>query len=159
MVRKKIFKVATLGCCTNQYESAAYESQLRKIGYQKAETKDEADICIVNTCTVTEGADVSSRHKIRKLAKENPKAKIIVTGCLVDRLPKDILAMPDVYDIVPNKHKEKLLNLVLPEEDLPEFKIDQFSGRTRAFVKVQDGCNSFCSYCIILYVRGRSRSR
>lgn len=159
MSRQKTFKVATLGCRTNQYESAAYETQLRELGYQEAKPGDSAEICIVNTCTVTEGADRSSRNQIRKLAKEHPEAKIVVTGCLADRLPQDILGMDEVDLVVPNKKKEGLLKQVMPEEELPEFKIDQFGGHTRAFIKVQDGCNSFCTYCIIPYVRGRSRSR
>lgn len=159
MGKAKTFKVATLGCRTNQYESAAYETQLREMGYRQSGEAEAASICIVNTCTVTEGADRSSRNQIRKLAKENPGAQIIVTGCLADRLPKEIAGMEEVSLVVPNKQKESLLNQVLPEEQLPEFRIDQFGGHTRAFVKVQDGCNSFCTYCIIPYVRGRSRSR
>lgn len=155
----KKFTVATLGCRTNQYESAAYAKQLREMGYVEAKEMEEADICVVNTCTVTEGADRSSRHQIRLLSRKHPKAKIVVTGCLADRLPEEINAMPEVDIVVPNKNKENLLKQVLPEEELPEFAIDQFGGHTRAFVKVQDGCNSFCTYCIIPYVRGRSRSR
>lgn len=159
MERSKTFKVATLGCRTNQYESAAYETQLREMGYTESKKGDAAEICIVNTCTVTEGADRSSRHQIRKLAKENPGARIVVTGCLADRLPEEIAAMEGVELVVPNLQKENLLKQVMPGKELPEFKIDQFGGHTRAFVKVQDGCNSFCTYCIIPYVRGRSRSR
>lgn len=159
MRSSKTFKVATLGCRTNQYESAAYETQLRTMGYTEAKEGEAAAICIVNTCTVTEGADRSSRHQIRKLAKENPGAKIVVTGCLADRLPQEIGAMEEVDWVIPNRQKEELLKQVFPDEELPEFKIDQFGGHTRAFVKVQDGCNSFCTYCIIPYVRGRSRSR
>lgn len=152
----KKFKVVTLGCRTNQYESAAYETQLRALGWTKG---DDADLCIVNTCTVTEGADSSSRHQIRQLKRNNPRAKIIVTGCLAERLAKEIEAMEEVDLVVSNKDKEKLLEKIFPEIELPEFAIDQFGGHTRAFVKVQDGCNSFCTYCIIPYVRGRSRSR
>jgi threonylcarbamoyladenosine tRNA methylthiotransferase MtaB len=156
---QKTFKVATLGCRTNQYESAAYETQLRELGYREAEPGDSAEICVINTCTVTEGADRSSRNQIRKLAKEHPGARIVVTGCLADRLPQDILALDEVDLVVPNKQKEGLLKQLMPEEGVPEFKIDQFGSHTRAFIKVQDGCNSFCTYCIIPYVRGRSRSR
>ena len=151
----KKFKVATLGCRTNQYESEAYASQLRALGYTEAKEEEEAEICIVNTCTVTASADSHSRHQIRLLASHNPHAKLVVTGCLAESLPH----IEGVTHIVPNANKENLLQVVFPEEDLPEFKIDQFGGHTRAFVKVQDGCNSFCTYCIIPYVRGRSRSR
>lgn len=159
MKRKKKFKISTLGCRTNQYESAAYAKQLKEMGYVEAERGEIADLCIVNSCTVTEGADRSSRHQIRQLCRAHPEAKIIVTGCLADRLPDELASMPEVSTVVPNKNKENLLSQVFPEEELPEFAIDHFGGHTRAFVKVQDGCNSFCTYCIIPYVRGRSRSR
>lgn len=152
----KKFKVATLGCRTNQYESAAYIDQLKEMGYCEAQDGETADLCIVNTCTVTESADSHSRHQIRSLSRKHPGAKIVVTGCLAEHLPK----MDEVNLVVLNKDKEKLLSFVFPEEEqLPEFAIKQFPGHTRAFVKVQDGCNSFCTYCIIPYVRGRSRSR
>lgn len=159
MEKHKKYRVATLGCRTNQYESAAYEKQLKEMGMSRAESGEPADLCIVNTCTVTESADSSSRHQIRQLHRENPGAKIVVTGCLADRLPKELGAMSEVDEVVLNKNKENLLAQVFPEEEMPEFAIDQFGGHTRAFIKVQDGCNSFCTYCIIPYVRGRSRSR
>lgn len=155
----KKFKVATLGCRTNQYESEAYITQLKSMGYTEASDTEAADICIVNTCTVTESADSHSRHQIRQLARRNPGSQLVVTGCLAERIPQEIGAIEGVTHVVPNASKEKLLEAIFPEEELPEFKIDQFSGRTRAFVKVQDGCNSYCTYCIIPYVRGRSRSR
>jgi len=159
MKKEKKFRLATLGCRTNQYESRAYATQLKQMGYTEAESDQEVDLCIVNTCTVTEGADRSSRHQIRQLARKHPKAKVVVTGCLADRLPEEIAAMEEVDHLVPNKGKESLLAQVFPEEEWPEFAIDHFGSRTRAFVKIQDGCNSFCTYCILPYVRGRSRSR
>lgn len=159
MKNTKKFAVATLGCRTNQYESAAYAKQLKEMGYTEAAEGEAADICIINTCTVTEGADRSSRYQIRQLSRQHPGAKLVVTGCLADRLPQEIGGMEEVDLVVLNKDKEQLLKQVLPDEELPEFAIDQFGGHTRAFVKVQDGCNSFCTYCILPYVRGRSRSR
>ncbi len=158
-MQKKKFKVATLGCRTNQYESEAYASQLRALGYEEAQGDEVAEICIVNTCTVTEGADSSSRHQIRQFHRHHPGAQLIVTGCLAERIPSEIQAIEGVTHVVPNLEKENLLSRIFPAEELPEFKIDQFAAHTRAFVKVQDGCNSFCTYCIIPYVRGRSRSR
>lgn len=156
----KKFKVITLGCRTNQYESQGYTDQLKKLGYGKAEDGEEADLCIVNTCTVTESADSASRHEIRSLLKANPSAKIAVTGCMAESAPDKILAIDPRIQVIPNHQKEDLLQQVFPEEsEFPEFKIEAFDGHTRAFVKVQDGCNSFCTYCIIPYVRGRSRSR
>ncbi|NGX39415.1 MAG: Threonylcarbamoyladenosine tRNA methylthiotransferase MtaB [Chlamydiae bacterium] len=159
MDRKKKYKVASLGCRTNQYEASAFAKQLKEMGYVEAKEGESADLCIVNTCTVTESADSSSRRRIRQLAREHSGAKIAVTGCLADRIPEEIGLMEEVDFVVPNKEKEELLRVVLQEEELPEFAIDQFGGHTRSFVKVQDGCNSFCTYCIIPYVRGRSRSR
>ncbi len=159
MENSKKFKVVTLGCRTNQYESQAYIDQLKTLGYTQAAEGEGADLCIVNTCTVTESADSSSRHQIRSLARANPQARIVVTGCLAERAPDELVHLPGVDLIVSNKDKENLLNLTLPEEEIPEFKINHFEAHTRAFVKVQDGCNSFCTYCIIPYVRGRSRSR
>jgi threonylcarbamoyladenosine tRNA methylthiotransferase MtaB len=156
---KKTFSVVTLGCRTNQYESQAYIDQLLEMGYVRAEVGDAADLCIVNTCTVTASADSSSRHEIRALARQYPEAKLVVTGCLAERAPDEMKAIPGVHLIVPNAQKEELLQIALPTEEIPEFKIRHFEAHTRAFVKIQDGCNSFCTYCIIPYVRGRSRSR
>lgn len=129
------------------------------MGYQPATDDERADVCVVNTCTVTSSADSSSRHSIRSLARENPGAEILVTGCLAERSPEELLQISGVKHVVSNKEKENLLSKIFPDEDLPEFSITQFEGHQRAFVKVQDGCNSFCTYCIIPYVRGRSRSR
>lgn len=156
----KKFKVVTLGCRTNQYESQGYTDQLRQMGYAPAGEGEEADLCIVNTCTVTEGADSSSRHQIRSLLRENPNAKVAVTGCMAESAPDVLIQMDSRIQIVPNAQKEKLVDQIFPEEEnLPEFNIQAFDAHTRAFVKVQDGCNSYCTYCIIPYVRGRSRSR
>lgn len=156
---KKKFKVITLGCRTNQYESQGYCDQLLASGYEEASAGEDADLCIVNTCTVTEGADSSSRHEIRHLSRTYPNARIVVTGCLAERAPEEMKILPNVSHVISNKDKEHLLSQVFPEEAWPEFSIRQFGDRTRAFVKVQDGCNSFCTYCILPYVRGRSRSR
>lgn len=159
MDQKKKFKVVTLGCRTNQYESQAYQDQLLTLGYSEAKEAEQVDLCIVNTCTVTESADSSSRYQIRHLQRKYPDAKIVVTGCLVESAKGILQGMDEIDCVVPNKDKENLLSYVFPEQEIPEFKICQFEARTRAFVKVQDGCNSFCTYCIIPYVRGRSRSR
>ncbi len=154
----KKFKIVTLGCRTNQYESAAYTDQLKKLGYLPCSEEEQADICILNTCTVTHSADVRSKASLRQLLHQNPKATLFVTGCMVEEAKKQIQEERVVF--VPNKEKENLIEWVFPEEqNLPEFSIEQFEAHTRAFVKVQDGCNSFCSYCIIPYVRGRSRCR
>ena len=152
----KKFKIVSLGCRTNQYEAQGYQDQLIKMGYSQASQEEEADICVVNTCTVTENADKESRHVVKQFAKKNPHAKIFVTGCASDGDVSGFLNLPRVAAVKRNRDKEQLLEEL---GELPEFSITQFAARTRAFVKVQDGCNSFCSYCIIPYVRGRSRSR
>lgn len=156
---KKKFKIATLGCRTNQYESQAYRDQLEAMGFEEAKGEESADFCIVNTCTVTASADRSSRLQIRQLAQQNAEARIVVTGCLAERRPDLIKSIGSVSLVVPNKRKERLIEELFPEEVVPEFSIRHFEAHTRAFVKVQDGCNSFCTYCIIPYVRGRSRCR
>jgi threonylcarbamoyladenosine tRNA methylthiotransferase MtaB len=156
----KKFKIVTLGCRTNQYESQAYADQLRLIGYRAAEEGETADVCIVNTCTVTESADSSSRHEIRQILRQHPGAEIAVTGCMAESSPGAIQSLDSKIRLVPNMRKETLLATLFPEEEnLPEFNIRTFDAHTRAFVKVQDGCDSYCTYCTIPYVRGRSRSR
>ncbi len=155
----KKFKIVTLGCRTNQYESQAYHDQLSSMGYGKADDSERADICIVNTCTVTESADSHSRHQIRQLARENPGTRLVITGCFAERQPEVVKAFEGVTDVISNSQKENLINAVFADENVPEFNIKNFDSHTRAFVKVQDGCNSYCTYCIIPYVRGRSRSR
>ncbi len=159
MDQGKKFRLATLGCRTNQYETQGYRDQLLALGYREAKEGEEADLCIVNTCTVTESADQSSRHQIRKLIRNHPQAKVVVTGCLAERRPDLMQQIEGVSHIVPNREKENLIASLFPDEAVPEFAIKHFEAHTRAFVKVQDGCNSFCTYCIIPYVRGRSRSR
>lgn len=153
-------KIETLGCRTNQYESQAYLNQFEELGYTSAKDGEQADICIVNTCTVTESADKRSVQQIKRLHRDHPDAKIYVTGCLAERNKAELHALPGVEKVVENGEKEALIHAVFPDaESLPEFQISRFEAHTRAFVKVQDGCNSFCSYCIIPYVRGRSRSK
>lgn len=155
---KKKYKIVTLGCRTNQYESQAYKDQLEKMGFSDA-GGGAADFCIVNTCTVTAQADQKSKYQIQKLARENPGARLFVTGCLAERARKDLLSISGVEGVIGNPQKEDLLRYAFPDESVPEFQIENFSSHTRAFLKVQDGCNSYCSYCVIPFVRGRSRSK
>lgn len=120
----KKFKVVPLGCRTNQYESQGYADQLRQMGYVLAQEGEAADLCIVNTCTVTEGADSSSRHQIRSLLREHPGAKVAVTGCMAESAPEVLLGMDSRIQIVPNAEKERLIDQIFPEEEnLPEFNI------------------------------------
>jgi threonylcarbamoyladenosine tRNA methylthiotransferase MtaB len=155
----KKFKVVTHGCRTNQYETQGYRDQLLALGYQEVDEGEEPDICIVNSCTVTHSADVSSMRSVHRLLREHPEAKIAVTGCMAEAKQSELL-QKGVALVVLNHEKEQLVNKLFPEaETLPEFSIRNFEAHTRAFVKVQDGCNSYCTYCIIPYVRGRSKSR
>lgn len=157
----KSYRVFTLGCRTNQYESQAYKDQLKALNFQEASEDDPLDLCIVNTCTVTQSAENSSQYTIKQIAKKHPHAKILVTGCAVEGKGKaaGLQSLSPNVEVFSNVRKETLLKEAFPEKDFPEFSIKQFEAHTRAFVKVQDGCNSFCTYCIIPYVRGRSRSR
>lgn len=155
----KKFKIVSLGCRTNQYEAQGYRDQLELMGYSAALEEERADICIVNTCTVTAAADKESRTSIRKLIRDHPHAKVLVTGCAAEGDVAAIQAIEGVTAVVSNKRKERLLEELFSPEELPEFQIRHFEAHTRAFVKVQDGCNSYCTYCVIPYVRGRSRSR
>jgi threonylcarbamoyladenosine tRNA methylthiotransferase MtaB len=157
--KERRYQVMALGCRTNQYEAQAFIDQLTAMGWRAAAEGEVADLCIVNTCTVTEGADASSRALIRQLARQHPGAQVVVTGCMAESAPDQLVQIGGVSRVVPNAQKEQLLQQVLPDEEVPEFGITRFEAHTRAFVKVQDGCNSFCTYCIIPYVRGRSRSR
>ena len=155
----KTYKIVTLGCRTNQYESQALANQLVKKGYVEVQEGEKASVCIVNTCTVTESADKRSFYQIRKMVRDYAPETLVVTGCLAESLKKDLEAIHGVTHVIPNHSKEDLLLSVFPDVEWPEFKIERFEARTRAFVKIQDGCNSYCSYCVIPFVRGRSRSR
>jgi threonylcarbamoyladenosine tRNA methylthiotransferase MtaB len=140
---KQRFRIFTLGCKVNQYESQAIREQLLTAGLEESNS-NQADIYVVNTCTVTARADRESCCLIRKAIRSN-KAKVIVTGCLVENDAQKILQISDKLQIVPNR--------------LKPLKISGFKGRERAFVKVQDGCNNRCSYCKVPLVRGKSASR
>lgn len=154
----KKYQIITLGCRVNQYESQLFSDQLRQIGYVPA-LNEPADLCIINTCSVTDQADATSRAQIRKVARKHPHARIIVTGCMAENASETLRSIDERIEWISNKDKRELISLI--GSDLPELRdgIERFDGHTRAFVKVQDGCNAFCSYCIIPYVRGRSRSR
>jgi threonylcarbamoyladenosine tRNA methylthiotransferase MtaB len=148
----KRFKIITLGCRTNQYESALLENQLEFAGFSK-DKGGNFDICIVNSCAVTHQAEKRSQNAVKKLQKENPSAQIFVTGCLAER---ESNYWGEGVQIVASK--EELINKFLPSTK-PIEQIHHFDHHFRAFIKIQDGCNAFCSYCIVPHLRGRSRSR
>ena len=159
--------VVTLGCKVNEYESQSILNQLKQNGYEISEGLVEADVYIVNTCAVTNMAERKSRQVLSKLLKLNSDAKIIVCGCASQNNPAQFLVNKNVIALTGNAGKEEILkfiekeNKVLPEIDHKCYKkmARPIETRTRQFIKIQDGCDFFCSYCLIPYVRGRSRSR
>ncbi len=160
-------KFLTLGCKVNQYDTQLIREQFLRAGFKEVSRKAQADICIINTCTVTHKADADSLNFIRRAKRENAKGKVVVTGCLSER-DADIIKKTFSADLlVKNKDKYRISGIVLDRycrqspENNSSFPagISFFQGHTRAFLKVQDGCNNFCSYCKIPLVRGLSRSR
>jgi len=159
----KTFKIHTLGCKVNQYDSQAIRGQLIHLGLQELTNGKKADCYIINTCTVTSSADRQSRNLIRSLRRQNPSACIIVTGCYA-HLNTDAIEATGCADFIINNENKFSLGkiLSLPRAQAQhehEVSVKEFSAHARAFVKVQDGCDNFCSYCKVPYVRGRSRSR
>lgn len=153
----KTAKFFTVGCKVNQYETQLIREQFLNVGFQEVEECQPAEYYVINTCTVTQRADKDSFSFIHRAKKENPSAKIIVCGCLAE-LDEDRIKKESPYLIVKNKEKKNLISLLFPNF-YPQFSISYFKGHTRAFVKVQEGCNYNCSYCKVRLVRGRSVSR
>lgn len=156
------FVVRAIGCKVNQYETQRLVEQLEALGWRRCTNGDSADLCIVNTCTVTEEADAKCRQALRRLRREHPGAVVVAAGCYSERDRSGLEAMPEVDRVLGSAEKERLVEVLgLSNGDAPcaSSGISRFAGHARAFVKVQDGCDQFCSYCIVPYVRGRSRSR
>lgn len=164
--------VVTLGCKTNQFESAAMIEKLESVGYRMIDFDVGAELVIVNTCTVTAATDSQSRNLIRRAQRMNPNARIIVTGCYAQVDPEALTRLPGVALVIGNNEKKELLDFlerdsagcavhvsdISATEAIDPLEIHAFAQRSRAFVQIQNGCNAFCSYCIIPYARGRSRS-
>lgn len=151
-------KTVTLGCKVNQYETEFVRQGLHRIGFRDAERDELADVCVVNTCTVTSEGDAKSRQVIRRLARQNPESRIVVMGCYATRAPAEVAALPGVAEVVTDKRELPDLLGRFGVTDIPT-GIDGFAGRKRAYVKVQDGCLLRCSYCIIPMVRPQLTSR
>ncbi|QDS96424.1 Threonylcarbamoyladenosine tRNA methylthiotransferase MtaB [Roseimaritima multifibrata] len=151
-------RTVTLGCKVNQYETELVRQGLSRIGFDDAEGDEQADVCIVNTCTVTSEGDSKSRQMIRRLARRNPDSRIVVMGCYATRAPEEVASLPNVVDVVTDKRELPDLMTRFGVVDVPT-GLDGFSGRQRAYVKVQDGCLLRCSYCIIPMVRPELTSR
>ncbi|MBU0503556.1 MAG: tRNA (N(6)-L-threonylcarbamoyladenosine(37)-C(2))-methylthiotransferase MtaB [Candidatus Omnitrophota bacterium] len=157
--RSRNFKLITLGCKVNQYETQVIRENLIKAGFREFKDKPPADIYVINTCTVTHKADKESLYYINRSYRENPKAKIIVTGCLAELDKKVISGLKGNSQIVKNKDKYRIAGLLKGKGFNNESGITGFYKHTRAFLKIQDGCDNFCSYCKVPLVRGPSRSR
>ena len=151
-------KTVTLGCKVNQYETEFVREGLLQIGYRDAQAQEDADLCVVNTCTVTNEGDAKSRQTIRRLARDNPAARIVVMGCYATRAPDEVAALPGVAEVVADKRELPDLLGRFGVVDIPT-GISQFGSRHRAYLKVQDGCLLRCSYCIIPHVRPELTSR
>jgi threonylcarbamoyladenosine tRNA methylthiotransferase MtaB len=176
MDRKEILKISliTLGCKTNQTDAASLTAELTARGHEIVSPKENADAFVIHTCTVTHKTDYQARQAIRQAVARNPEAKIVVTGCYAQVSPQALQAIAGVdYVVQPGKRdqipeillsrgKEKNARVLSSEAGpVPSFveeRLPLFTNRTRAYLKVQDGCNSFCSYCIVPHARGRNRS-
>jgi len=156
MTRK--LRTVTLGCKVNQYETEYVRQGLIGIGYRDANPGEPADLCIVNTCTVTNEGDAKSRQIIRRLARENPSTEIVVMGCYATRVPDELARLDRVTEVVTDKRELPDLLGRFGVVDIP-VGISRFGNRHRAYVKVQDGCYLRCSYCIIPQVRTQPYSR
>lgn len=154
-------KTVTLGCKVNQYETQLVREGLLRAGFNDADSTDDqspADLCVVNTCTVTAEGDSKSRQIIRRLNRENPDARIVVMGCYATRDPNEVAKLPGVSEVVTDKRELPDLMSRFGVIDIPQ-GISGLAGRHRAWVKVQDGCLLKCTYCIIPTVRPEMYSR
>lgn len=164
-----------LGCKVNQYESEAIAELFAEKGYDVVSIEDQADIYIINTCTVTNFGDKKSRQLIRKVKRQNPEAIVAVVGCYAQTAPEEISAVEGVNLVIGTKDKSQVVKMVedyrkemgvknyvtdiMHERVFEPLEIKRLQNRTRAYLKIQDGCSQFCSYCIIPYARGPIRSR
>jgi threonylcarbamoyladenosine tRNA methylthiotransferase MtaB len=168
------FLVKAFGCRASQADGAALEAGLARQGLTAAANAPDADLIVLNSCTVTSAADDELRQVVRRLHRESPEARIVVTGCYAQRAPEEIAGLPGVWLVAGNSHKAEIPELILRAEpyhgqiavsDIFEQSgflsapvEDALGDRTRPNLKIQDGCNNRCSFCIIPFVRGRSRS-
>ena len=169
------FMIITLGCKVNQYESEVMAELLTAAGYEKARPHSTADICIVNSCTVTATGDAKCRKVIHRARRENPACVIVLCGCMPQAFSDDTQLFADCDIVMGNTDRRSIVSVledhlstrrqivdIRPHEKDEPFEpmeLTGFASRTRAFVKIEDGCNRFCSYCIIPYARGRVRSK
>jgi threonylcarbamoyladenosine tRNA methylthiotransferase MtaB len=170
------FSITTLGCKVNQAESEAIAQELLDSEWLAASSCENAEVCVVNTCTVTQKASMQSRQAIRRAIRSNPNARVIVTGCYAQTAPQEIKDIEGVDCIVGQDKKHAIGRMIRTNGDInsetemafpgdiklerhfAKMSIATAASRTRPFLKIQDGCNAFCTYCIVPYARGRSRS-
>lgn len=172
----KTFSILTLGCKVNQYESEAMAELFEKNGYIQVDNDtDVADVYIVNTCTVTNLSDRKSRQYIRRAKRDNPDSTVAVVGCYAQVAPKEVEKIEGVDVVIGTSERSKIVDLIeeakeedkkinivrdiKKDRDFQFIKIDENFHKTRSYMKVQDGCNRYCTYCIIPYARGTIRSR
>lgn len=160
-----------LGCKVNAYETEAMQQMLEAAGYEIVPFNEPADVYVVNTCSVTNMADRKSRQMLHKAKKNNPDSIVVATGCYVQTSEQEALEDLSIDIVIGNNRKHELVSLIEEfakdnvfdinheKQEFEELFVSQTAEHTRAFIKVQDGCNQFCSYCIIPYARGRVRSR
>ncbi|GAA0135952.1 tRNA (N(6)-L-threonylcarbamoyladenosine(37)-C(2))-methylthiotransferase MtaB [Paenibacillus sp. YSY-4.3] len=165
----------TLGCKVNFYDTEAIWQLFKNEGYEQVDFEQTADVYLVNTCTVTNTGDKKSRQIIRRAIRRNPDAIVAVTGCYAQTSPAEILDIPGVDLVIGTQDREKIMPLIgqlqeqrqpinavrniMKTRDFEELDVPDFADRTRAFLKIQEGCNNFCTFCIIPWSRGLSRSR
>ena len=172
---EKTFSILTLGCKVNQYESEAMSEIFEKRGYREVDNDEFSDVYIVNTCTVTNLSDRKSRQYIRRAKRENPDSTVAVVGCYAQVAPKEVEKIEGVDVVIGTSERSKIVDLIeeakeedkkinivrdiKKDRDFQFIKIDENFHKTRSYMKVQDGCNRYCTYCIIPYARGTIRSR
>ncbi|CAM3115519.1 tRNA (N(6)-L-threonylcarbamoyladenosine(37)-C(2))-methylthiotransferase MtaB [Paenibacillus lupini] len=165
----------TLGCKVNFYDTEAIWQLFKNEGYEQVDFESTADVYLINTCTVTNTGDKKSRQIIRRAIRRNPDAVIAVTGCYAQTSPAEIMAIPGVDLVIGTQDREKIMTFVnqihddrqpvnavrniMKTREFEELDVPDFNERTRAFLKIQEGCNNFCTFCIIPWSRGLSRSR
>ncbi|MDD5556166.1 MAG: tRNA (N(6)-L-threonylcarbamoyladenosine(37)-C(2))-methylthiotransferase MtaB [bacterium] len=156
----KTFTVVTLGCKVNQYDGQLIREDLLAAGYGAAAPGAAADLCVVNTCAVTGAGEAKSRRAVARAVREHPSATVIVTGCCADYDPAAFAAIPGVARVAGNRLKRRIARIAgAGARPDGAAAVSGLEGRTRAFIKVQDGCDAACGYCVVPLVRGRPRSR
>ncbi|MFQ6069751.1 MAG: tRNA (N(6)-L-threonylcarbamoyladenosine(37)-C(2))-methylthiotransferase MtaB [Candidatus Aminicenantales bacterium] len=154
------FSIHNFGCRVNQAEAFLWAEELQKGGMRFEERYEDSELVVVNSCTLTSRAERDVRKFLKQISRLNPGAKIVLTGCLVERSRNELQANPQIWKLISNTEKDELVKKVLSSiTSVREQKREVYSYRSRALIKIQDGCNFSCAFCIIPVVRGKSRSK